>query len=127
MLSVVDEHLLVAPPTPFVGMHAAIALAARRDATGLRLLGRHAALHPRAAPPRPGGALRRRDVRAGRLADPTGRRSSCYELMPDVARFGGSKAQREVVEQTLLYALVEARQTRIAGRLVHHVTDRPAL
>jgi hypothetical protein len=46
-------------------------------------------------------------------------------LMPDVARFGGSKAQREVVEQTLLYALVEARQMRVAGRLVQHTLDRP--
>jgi hypothetical protein len=45
--------------------------------------------------------------------------------MPDVARFGGSKAQREVVEQTLLYALVEARQMRVAGRLVQHTLDRP--
>jgi hypothetical protein len=124
VLSVVDEHLLVAPPTPFVGMHAAIGLAARQDATGLRLLGRQAALDPRAGhrdlvapfaaamsalvggrPDRAAGLLRR--------------------LMPDIARFGGSNAQREVVEQTLLYALVEARQMRVAGRLVQHTLDRP--
>ena len=47
------------------------------------------------------------------------------QLMPEVERFGGSKAQREVMEQTLLYALVEARQMRAAGRLVQHTLDRP--
>ena len=124
MLSVVDEHLLMAPPTPFVGMHSAIALAARQDATGLRLLGRHAALDPRpdhrdlvapfaaAMSALVGG---RADRAAGLLR----------RLMPDVARFGGSKAQREVVEQPLPYALVEARQMRVAGRLVQHTLDRP--
>ncbi len=44
MLSVVDEELLMRPPTPFVAMHAAVALAARGDAVGLRRLGRIAAL-----------------------------------------------------------------------------------
>ena len=47
VLSVVDEQLLVTPPTPFVGMHAAVALAAREDGVGLQLLGRHAAVDPR--------------------------------------------------------------------------------
>jgi hypothetical protein len=125
LLSVVDEHMLVAPPTPFVGMHAAIALAARQDATGLRLLGRHATLHPRAD---------HRDLVApfaaamSALVDGRPDRSAALlqRLLPDLARFGGSKAQREVVEQTLLYALVEARQPRIAGRLVQQVMDRPS-
>jgi hypothetical protein len=123
VLSVVDEHLLVAPPTPFVGMHAAIALAARQDATGLRLLGRHAALDPQRdhrdlVAPFAAAMAALVDGRPDRAA------GLLLRLMPDVARFGGSKAQREVVEQTLLYALVEARQLRVAGRLVQHTLDR---
>ena len=115
----------MAPPTPFVGMHAAIALGARQDATGLRLLGRHATLHPRAdhrdlVAPFAAAMSALVDGRPDRAA------ALLQRLMPDLARFGGSKAQREVVEQTLLYALVEAGQTRIAGRLVQHMTDRPA-
>lgn len=124
LLSVVDENMLVAPPTPFVGMHAAIALAARQDVTGLRLLGRHATVHPRAG---------HRDLVApfaaamSALVDGRPHRAAeiLQRLMPHLAGFGGSKAQREVVEQTLLYALVDARQTRIAGRLVQQMLDRP--
>jgi hypothetical protein len=124
LLSVVDENMLVAPPTPFVGMHAAIALAARQDATGLRLLGRHATLDRRAdhrelVAPFAAAMSALVDGRPDRAARLLAR------LMPHLARFGGSKAQREVVEQTLLYALVEARQTRIAGRLVQQLLDRP--
>jgi hypothetical protein len=124
VLSVVDEHLLVAPPTPFVGMHAAIALTARQDMTGLRLLGRHAALDPRPdhrdlVAPFAAAMLALVDGRPDRAA------GLLLRLMPDIARFGGSKAQREVVEQTLLYTLVEARQLRVAGRLVQHTLDRP--
>jgi hypothetical protein len=124
VLSVVDEHLLVAPPTPFVGMHAAIALAARRDETGLRLLGRQAALdhrpdHRNLVAPFAAAMSALVGCRPDRAA------GLLLRLMPDVARFGGSKAQREVVEQTLLYALVEARQMRVAGRLVQHTLDRP--
>lgn len=123
VLSVVDEDLLVAPPSPFVGMHSAIALAARKDATGLRLLGRHAAVDPRAdlrnlVAPFASAMSALVDSRPDRAA------GLLRQLMPDVARFGGSKAQREVVEQTLLYALVEARQMRVAGRLVQHTLDR---
>jgi len=49
VLSVVDEQLLSNPPTLFVAMHAAVALAARGDAVGLRLLGRRAAIDSRPA------------------------------------------------------------------------------
>ena len=45
--------------------------------------------------------------------------------MPDVERFGGSKAQREVIEQTLLYALVEAGRSQTAEQLVNYRLDRP--
>ena len=124
VLSVVDERLLVTPPTPFVGMHAAIALAARDDGVGLQLLGRHAAVDPRPE---------HRDLVAPFAAamsalvggQPDRTAGMLLKLMPEVDRFGGSKAQREVVEQTLLYALVEARQMRAAGKLMQHTLDRP--
>ena len=124
LLSVVDEHMLVAPPTPFVGMHAAIALAARQDATGLRLLGRHATLHPRAdhrdlVAPFAAAMSALVDGRPDRAA------ALLQRLMPDVARFGGSKAQRRWSSRPCCTRLVEARQMRIAGRQVQQMLDRP--
>jgi hypothetical protein len=126
VLSVVDESLLTTPPTPFIGMHAAIALAARGDAIGLRLLGRQALVDGRT------------DMRelvapfaAAMAALVADRPDTCagilLRLMPDVERFGGSKAQREIVEQTLLYALVEAGRSQTAQQLVTYRLDRPTL
>ena len=124
VLSVVDESMLTTPQTPFVAMHSAIALAARGDAVGLRLLGRQALVDGR------------RDMRelvapfaAAMGALVADRPDSCagmlLRLMPDVERFGGSKAQREVIEQTLLYALVEAGRSQTAEQLVNYQLDRP--
>jgi hypothetical protein len=45
-------------------------------------------------------------------------------LLPDAWRFGGSNAQREIIEQTLLYALVEAGRTDSAQQLTKRVPDR---
>ena len=105
-------------------MHAAIALAARRDGVGLRLLGgtrpwTRGPVHRDLVAPFAAAMSALVDRRPDRAA------GLLLQLMPDVDRFGGSKAQREVVEQTLLYALVEARQMRVAGQLVQHTLDRP--
>jgi len=122
-LDAVDPDMLTAPETPFAAMHAALALAAREDAVGLRLLGRTAVLDRRpvfrdlVAPFAAAlGALvaGRADQSAELLLD----------LMPRVAGFGGSKAQRDVVEQTLLYALVRSGRSLPAQQLVQLRLDR---
>jgi hypothetical protein len=46
-------------------------------------------------------------------------------LMPEAERFGGSKAQREVIELTLLHALIEAGNSRAAQQLIQHALDQP--
>jgi len=124
VLSVVDEQLLVRSPTPFVAMHAAVALAARGDAVGLRQLGRRAALDPRRAyrelvVPLAAAMAALVDQRPDRAAQ------ILLRLMPEVEGFGGSKAQREVIELTLIHALMEAGNSRAAQQLIQHALDRP--
>lgn len=124
VVDAVDERLLTAPETPFAALHAALALAAGGDATGLRLLGRFSALHDRAefrdlvAPF--AAAL------ASLVAGNTDRAAQLLlGLLPRLEGFGGSKAQRDVVEQTLLYALVRGGRSAHAQRLVQLRLDRP--
>jgi hypothetical protein len=104
VMAVVDEELLHEPSTPFTALHAALALAADDDGTGLRLLGRHAALHPQ-----PEFRELVAPFAAALSALVAGRPDRAAELLlgllPQVEGFGGSKAQREVVEQTLLHAV----------------------
>jgi hypothetical protein len=123
VLSVVDEELLVRPSTPFVAMHAAVALAARGDAVGLRRLGRTAALdsptHRELVVPLAAAMAALVDDRPDRAAQ------ILLRLMPEVERFGGSKAQREVIELTLLHALMESGHSRAAQQLIQHALDRP--
>jgi hypothetical protein len=123
VLSVVDEELLVRPPSPFVAMHAAVALAARGDAVGLRRLGRTAALespvHRELVVPLAAAMTALVDDRPDRAAQ------ILLRLMPEVDRFGGSRAQREVIELTLLHALMESGHSRAAQQLIQHALDRP--
>jgi tetratricopeptide (TPR) repeat protein len=126
VLSGVDEQLLVNPPTPFVAMHAAVALAARGDAVGLRLLGRNAALDDRPdyqeiVVPLAAAMAALVDQRPDRAAQ------ILLRVMSEVERFGGSKAQREVIELTLLHALTEAGHARAAQQLIQHSLDRPSV
>jgi tetratricopeptide (TPR) repeat protein len=123
VLSVVDEELLVRPPTTFVAMHAAVALAARGDAVGLRRLGRSAALdspaHRELVVPLTAAMAALVDGHADRAAQ------ILMRLMPEVERFGGSKAQREIIELTLLHALLESGHARAAQQMIQHALDRP--
>jgi tetratricopeptide (TPR) repeat protein len=124
LLAVVDERLLVEPPTAFVAMHAAVALAARGDAIGLRLLGRRAALddrpdYRRLVVPLAAAMAALVDNHPDRAAQ------ILLRLMPEVERFGGSKAQREVIELTLLHALMEAGNSAAAQQLIQDALDRP--
>jgi hypothetical protein len=126
VLSVVDDQMLIDPPTLFVAMHSAVALAARGDSAGLRLLGRSAALSHRSefrelVVPLAAAMSALVGGRADRAAQ------ILLRLMPEVERFGGSKAQREVIEQTLLHTLIEAGHARAAQTLIQNALDRPEM
>jgi hypothetical protein len=123
VLDVVDDTLLDAPASPFLALHAALALAAAGD---LGRLGRLAA-RCRDADQAPS-----RDVVAP-LCDALVAAGEEHwfdavdGLEAALARLvtvGGSAAQREVVEETLVLALVRSGDTDRAAALVQARLDR---
>ncbi|RNL63317.1 lycopene cyclase [Nocardioides marmoriginsengisoli] len=107
VLAGVDENLILAPQTPFIAVHAAIALAAQGEVPLLERLRVHCA---------------RADDRTTRtvvvpicdafIAVTEQRWSDAAtlfgELLPALVKVGGSAAQREVIEETLLFCLVQS-------------------
>ena len=118
-----DPGLLASPKTGFMGMHAAVGLAAADDEAGLRLLGENALGSPDAtvrevvAPLAHALRLLVRG-RPSESADALGR------LERELWRVGGSDAQREVVEETRIGALLRAGRYDDARRLVDKRLDR---
>ncbi|MCW2787491.1 MAG: pyridine nucleotide-disulfide oxidoreductase [Marmoricola sp.] len=119
----VPTETLLRPPTPFVGMHAAIALAAAEDAGGLRSLACWTAAHEnpvhRAVISPLATALRLLV-----LGEPSACADELIRISPDVWRVGGSDAQREVVEETLVTALLRAGRYDEARTLIDARLDR---
>ena len=120
---VTGRDTLERPSTPFLAMHAAVTLLALDDAPGLRTLARHAGTHRQATfrevvAPLVGALLlmARGDCSAGadRLAALGGR----------TARLGGSDAQRELVEETRICALLRAGRLDEARVLLDARLDR---
>ncbi|GAA1914506.1 pyridine nucleotide-disulfide oxidoreductase [Nocardioides marmoribigeumensis] len=106
VLGTIEPELLAEPRTPFVAVHAALALAADGDATRLAALERRmrsarGAMRTVVAPlgTAPGASLEDRWVEAA---------DTLEEIVPALPEVGGSAAQREVVEETLLLALAHA-------------------
>ena len=122
VLDAVPVDLLRAPSTPFVALHAALALTAAEDAAGLARLRDH--------------ALDRSDPvfrdTVGPLADAllalvrgdAGTATDRLLALHGVDRLGGSAAQREVVEDTLLYAATTARRRELVQRLLRERLER---
>jgi uncharacterized NAD(P)/FAD-binding protein YdhS/tetratricopeptide (TPR) repeat protein len=122
VLDTVPRDLLRDPPTPFVAMHAAIALAASGDCGRLAALRRNT-------------AARSDEVFATTVApltdallhlvhgDPD-RATDELLALPGVERLGGSAAQREVVEDTLIYCALQARRFELARILLDARLDR---
>lgn len=104
VLATIDDGLLGQPQTPFIALHAAVAHAANQDRDALAALAgrcsrsRDAATRAVVAPVCRGFV----DVLDEDWASATDRLTSA---LPDLATVGGSAAQREVVEETLLLAL----------------------
>jgi uncharacterized NAD(P)/FAD-binding protein YdhS len=117
VLAYAGEELVERPETPFTALHSAVALTAAGDTTRLVSLRRHAA---DAADPV------MRDVVAplcdGLLAVVEARWDDAVRLirplLPRLTPVGGSRAQREIVEDTYLYALVGARRCAEAVALL---------
>ncbi len=114
---------LEAPATAFLGMHAAVTLLALDDLDGLRRLAARSAGHFHAA---------QREVVAP-LADAlwvlgSGRASEAADrlgaLAPVCWRLGGSDAQREIVEETRIAALLRAERYDDARLLLDARLDR---
>jgi tetratricopeptide (TPR) repeat protein len=114
---------LLRPATPFVGLHAAITLCAADDASGLGRLACWAAAHEhpvQRAVVAPLAAALRLLV----LDQPSACADELIRIHPEVWRVGGSDAQREVVEETLLTALLRADRYDEARALIDVRLDR---
>lgn len=114
------------PPTGFAALHVALALAAGGDTAGLHRLRRYASGR---GLPCFGGVVAPLcaafadvvDGRWGRAAD------RLTAVMPRLAECGGSAAQREVVEDTLIHSLMTAgRHTDAAAVLNGRLDRRPS-
>lgn len=123
VLAVVDRGLLVTPATPFVAMHAAMSLAAAGDADGLGRLRSQCAGAVDATVQAVvvlacDGFLAMLEERWG---DAVGHLRAAQ---PTLVKVGGSAAQRDVVEETLLFCLVNDGQVEQAVELLDARLDR---
>ena len=122
VLEAIEPELLNAPRTPFVAMHAALPLASDGDLVRLaglerRTRGSHGAMRTVVAPLCSALAAAVEE-RWGAAA------ATLEEIVPALPRVGGSAAQREVVEETLLLALVHAGEADRARALLDARLDR---
>ncbi|MFE5483429.1 FAD/NAD(P)-binding protein [Streptomyces sp. NPDC056527] len=124
VLDAVARDLVERPATAFTALHSAVALTAAGDLPALRRLRTHAT----------GADTVQREVIAPlcRALEAvleeqwTTAVEGLRDLLPTLRRVGGSAAQREVVEETLLYALMEAGHSDAARHLLEQRLDRRA-
>ena len=114
ILDSVDEAMLVRPQTPFIALHAAVALAAAGDIGRLDQLRRFCAgsdpVMQTVVPPVCDALLTAFGGSPQRAAKLLG------DVLPELVRVGGSAAQREVIEEGLLFFLVSAGDAEAATR-----------
>ncbi|MGZ4456447.1 MAG: pyridine nucleotide-disulfide oxidoreductase [Nocardioides sp.] len=121
--AVAGRGVLETPATPFLAMHSAVTLLALGDELGLARLGTWAEAHPHPTQREVVAPLARAlgAMAAGRYdaaADALGR------LAGPVRRLGGSDAQREVVEEARIAALLRAGRWDEARSLLDARLDR---
>jgi hypothetical protein len=119
----VDQHLLDFPPTPFMAMHAAVTLCALGESDRLAALEAWARRHPdptyaEVVSPLTAALEALVDDDASLAADRLG------DLLGSVWRLGGSEAQREIVEDTLIAALLAAGRFDEARPVIDRRLDR---
>jgi hypothetical protein len=120
---VVGRDVLERPATPFLAMHSAVTLLALGDGAGLERLGRHAAAHEHPTQREVVAPLvdALRAMYAGRYA---GAAAALAALSPAVPRLGGSDAQREILEEVRIAALIRAEVFDEARELLDRRLDR---
>jgi uncharacterized NAD(P)/FAD-binding protein YdhS len=123
--SAAPDGWLLNPPTAFIAMHAAVSLAAEGDDVGLAALRTIALAHHdpvfRDQVATLCGALQA--VVEGDFATGAERLTG---LLPRAGVFGGSMAQREVIEDTLVYALARSGQGERAAEVLDRRLSRRA-
>jgi uncharacterized NAD(P)/FAD-binding protein YdhS/tetratricopeptide (TPR) repeat protein len=119
VIEAVGPALLTRPQTPFTALHAAIALAANDDLVALEALGERCR---NCAEP----AFRTEIATVCEALGAVGRgqwesaATLLEKLLPDLVHVGGTAAQREVLEDTLLHCLVKDGQSSRAAALLDH-------
>ena len=120
---VVGRDTLERPATPFLALHAAVALLATGDDAGLRRLEAWAVGHRHptqreVVAPLTAAMLQMAQGRCSAAAD------ALRDLQPQVGRLGGSDAQREIVEETRIAALLRAGRLDEARVMLDARLDR---
>lgn len=121
ILDAVDEALLLRPQTPFIALHAGVALAAAGDVPRLERLREHCAGVPimeTVVAPVCDALL------AALGGSPAAAATTLAGVLPQLARVGGSAAQREVIEEALLYFLASAGDSEKVARILEDRLER---
>lgn len=120
---VVGRDGLERPATPFLALHAAVTLLATDDAAGLRSLVSWASVHEHPAQREVVAPLARALglMQAGDFSEAA---DALATLTEGVRRLGGSDAQREVVQETRIAALLRAGRLDEARLLLDTRLDR---
>lgn len=122
VLATVPPGLLADPPTPFVALHAAVALAAAGDCGGLARLRRRAAA--RDEPVFTDTVAPMADALVHLVHGDADRATDALSALRGVERLGGSAAQREIVEETLIFCAARAGRSGLARDILHARLDR---
>lgn len=114
---------LISPPTPFAAMHAALGLAAGADEVGLAALRTTSLAH---ADPtfRDVVAPLCRALQLTVEGDHGAAADQLERLLPRTTTLGGSAAQREVLQDTLVHALVRAGRAEQAAAVLDERLER---
>lgn len=126
VLGTIDDHLLDAPPTPFMALHAAVTLCALGQADRLARLESWSRRH---ADPSYGEVVAPLcyALRALAADDPDTAADRLAAIVGTIWRLGGSDAQREVVEDTLIAALLASgRFAEVLPLLDSRLDRRPS-
>jgi hypothetical protein len=122
VLEAAPPDWLTRPPNPFAALHAAVAFAAAGDADALRRLevyaSKQSSVFPEVVAPLCAGLAA---VVEQRWAEAI---SLLQSVRPTLGKVGGSAAQREVIEDTLVHALISAGRTAEAAEMLSARLDR---
>lgn len=119
----IPSELLDTPPTPFMAMHAAITMCAVGDADRLDRLDRWATRQPDPTFAEVVSPLADA-LHLLTAGDPGGCADRLQTLLCSVWRMGGSEAQREVIEDTMIAALLAAGRFDEARPVIDRRLDR---